>query len=130
MGVVRIVLQLTPYGILAIMARTVATSDLGAIYSLGKFVLASYVALIVVFIIHLIILALTGLNPLLYVKKAAETLIFAFTSRTSSAGTLPLNIQTQTKRLGVPEGIANMSGSLVCRSGKTAVLAYILRCSR
>ena len=111
MGVVRIVLQLTPYGILAIMARTVATSDFGAIYSLGKFVLASYVALIVVFIIHLIILALTGLNPVLYVKKAAETLIFAFTSRTS-AGTLPLNIQTQTKRLGVPEGIANMSGSL------------------
>lgn len=111
MGVVRIVLQLTPYGILAIMARTVATSDFGAIYSLGKFVLASYVALIVVFIIHLIILALTGLNPVLYVKKAAETLIFAFTSRTS-AGTLPLNIQTQTERLGVPEGIANMSGSL------------------
>ena len=111
MGVVRIVLQLTPYGILAIMARTVATSDFGAIYSLGKFVIASYVALIVVFIIHLIILALTGLNPVLYVKKAAETLIFAFTSRTS-AGTLPLNIQTQTERLGVPEGIANMSGSL------------------
>ena len=111
MGVVRIVLRLTPYGILAIMARTVATSDFGAIYSLGKFVIASYVALIVVFMIHLIILALSGLNPALYVKKAAETLIFAFTSRTS-AGTLPLNIQTQTKRLGVPEGIANMSGSL------------------
>ena len=111
MGVVRIVLQLTPYGILAIMARTVATSDFGAIYSLGKFVVASYVALIVVFIIHLIILALTGLNPIVYVKKATETLIFAFTSRTS-AGTLPLNIQTQTERLGVPEGIANMSGSL------------------
>lgn len=111
MGVVRIVLRLTPYGILAIMARTVATSDFGAIYSLGKFVIASYVALIVVFIIHLIILALTGLNPIVYVKKATETLIFAFTSRTS-AGTLPLNIQTQTERLGVPEGIANMSGSL------------------
>ena len=111
MGVVRIVLRLTPYGILAIMARTVATSDFGAIYSLGKFVIASYVALIVVFIIHLIILAVTGLNPLMYVKKATETLIFAFTSRTS-AGTLPLNIQTQIKRLGVPEGIANMSGSL------------------
>ena len=111
MGVVRIVLRLTPYGILAIMARTVATSDFSAIYSLGKFVIASYVALLVMFMIHLIILALTGLNPALYVKKAAETLIFAFTSRTS-AGTLPLNIQTQTKRLGVPEGIANMSGSL------------------
>ncbi|MEC1179991.1 L-cystine transporter [Metasolibacillus meyeri] len=110
MGVVRIVLRLTPYGILAIMARTVATSDYGAIYSLGKFVIASYVALILVFIVHLLILTLTGLNPVTYVKKAAETLLFAFTSRTS-AGALPLNIQTQTSRLGVPEGIANFSAS-------------------
>ena len=109
-GVVKIVLRLTPYGILAIMARTVATSDFNAIYELGKFVLASYIALGVVFIIHLIILTVTGLNPLTYVKKSAETLLFAFTSRTS-AGTLPLNIQTQTSRLGVPEGIANFSGS-------------------
>lgn len=110
MGVVRIVLRLTPYGILAIMARTVATSDFEAIYALGRFVAASYAALFIVFIIHLLILAATGLRPLIYVKKAAETLLFAFTSRTS-AGTLPMNIQTQTKRLGVPEGIANLSGS-------------------
>lgn len=110
MGVVRIVLQLTPYGVLAIMARTVATSDFGAIADLGKFVIASYAALISMFIVHLIIVSLTGLNPVLYVKKVAETLLFAFSSR-SSAATLPLNLQTQTKRLGVPEGIANFAGS-------------------
>ena len=110
MGVVRIVLQLTPYGVLAIMARTVATSDFAAIANLGKFVIASYVALIAMFFIHLLLIAMTGLNPITYVKKSAETLLFAFTSR-SSAGALPLNIQTQTKRLGVSEGIANFSGS-------------------
>lgn len=110
MGVVRIVLRLTPYGILAIMARTIATSDFDAIYALGRFVVASYAALLIVFIIHLLILSAAGLRPLTYVKKTAETLLFAFTSRTS-AGTLPMNIQTQTKRLGVPEGIANFSGS-------------------
>lgn len=110
MGVVTIVLRLTPYGILAIMARTVATSDFGAIYNLGKFVLASYVALIIVFVVHLLIITLSGLNPITYVKKSAETLLFAFSSR-SSAGTLPLNIKTQTGRLGVSEGIANFSGS-------------------
>lgn len=110
MGVVRIVLRLTPYGVLAIMARTVATSDFQAIVDLGKFVVASYAALIAMFIIHLIIVALTGLNPLQYVKKTGEVLLFAFTSR-SSAGALPLNIATQTKRLGVPEGIANFAGS-------------------
>ena len=110
MGVVRIILRLTPYGVLAIMARTVATSDLGAIMDLGKFVVASYVALIAMFLLHLVIVALTGLSPLTYVKKTAEVLLFAFTSR-SSAGALPLNIQTQTKRLGVPDGIANFAGS-------------------
>ncbi|WP_172370706.1 cation:dicarboxylate symporter family transporter [Sporosarcina jiandibaonis] len=110
MGIVRIVLRLTPYGILAIIARTVATSDFGAIYSLGKFVMASYVALGVMFGIHLIIIMLSGLNPITYVKKAGDALLFAFTSR-SSAGTLPLNINTQTNRLGVPDGVANFAGA-------------------
>lgn len=110
MQVVKIVLRLTPFGILAIMTSTVATSDFGAIYNLGKFVIASYVALAVMFIVHMIIIALTGMNPITYIKKASPTLLFAFTSR-SSAGTLPLNIQTQTKRLGVSEGIANFAGS-------------------
>lgn len=110
MGVVTIVLRLTPFGILAIMARTVATSDFAAIYNLGKFVLASYVALIVVFFIHLLIISLSGLSPIMYIKKSAETLLFAFTSR-SSAGTLPLNLKTQIDRFGVPDGIANFAGS-------------------
>ncbi|WP_305880121.1 L-cystine transporter [Sporosarcina sp. Marseille-Q4943] len=110
MGVVRIVLRLTPYGILAIIARTVATSDFAAIFSLGKFVLASYVALLVMYLIHLIIITISGLNPVTYVKKTAEALLFAFSSR-SSAGTLPLNIKTQTDRLGVPDGVANFAGS-------------------
>lgn len=69
MGVVTIVLRLTPYGILAIMARTVATSDFGAIYNLGKFVIASYVALFIVLIVHLLILTLSGLNPFTYLKN-------------------------------------------------------------
>lgn len=110
MGIVRIVLRLTPYGILAIISKTVATSDFAAIYSLGKFVLASYAAILVMFVIHLIIISLSGLNPITYVKKAAEVLLFAFSSR-SSAGALPLNINTQTTRLGVPDGIANFAGS-------------------
>lgn len=109
MRVVTLILRLTPYGVLAIMTRTVATSDLQAISTLGTFVLASYAALIVMFVIHLIILAVTGLSPITYVKKAFPVLAFAFTSRTS-AGALPMNIQTQ-KKLGVPEGIANFAGS-------------------
>lgn len=110
MYVVKIILRLTPFGILAIMTSTVANSDFGVIYDMGKFVIASYVALIAMFIIHLVIIALTGVSPLTYVKKAAPALLFAFTSR-SSAGTLPLNIQTQRKRLGVSEAISNFAAS-------------------
>ncbi|MGD6886821.1 L-cystine transporter [Staphylococcus shinii] len=110
MAIVTFVLRLTPYGILAIMTSTIATSDFAAIWTLGKFVIASYAALIVMYIIHLIIISGIGLNPVTFVKKTGEVLLFAFTSR-SSAGSLPLNVQTQKNRLGVPDGIANFSAS-------------------
>lgn len=111
MGIVRMVIRLTPYGVMAIMTRVAATSDYGAILALGKFVLASYVALAIMFLIHLLLLSFAGLSPAAYVKKVLPVLGFAFTSR-SSAATLPLNVRAQTEELGVPAGIANFAGSL------------------
>jgi L-cystine uptake protein TcyP (sodium:dicarboxylate symporter family) len=110
MRIVTLVLRLTPFGILALITKVTATSDYVAIAKLGKFVIASYVALIAMFIVHLILLALAKLSPVTYVKKGLPTLTFAFTSR-SSAGTLPLNLKTQTKDYGVSDGIANFAGS-------------------
>ncbi len=109
MRVVTLILRLTPYGVLAIMTKTIATSDIDSILKLGMFVIASYAALIVMFIIHLLLVTFSGFNPFIYVKKALPVMIFAFTSR-SSAGSLPLNIKTQ-RSMGVPEGIANFAGS-------------------
>ncbi|WJQ82437.1 L-cystine transporter [Brevibacillus brevis] len=109
MRIVTLILRLTPYGVLAIMIRVAATSDYNAIWQLGKFVVASYVALIIMFIVHLLLLTFAGLNPITYVKKAFPVLTFAFTSRTS-AGALPLNVKTQ-QSMGVSEGIANFAGS-------------------
>ncbi|HAS02001.1 MAG TPA: L-cystine transporter [Brevibacillus sp.] len=110
MRVVSIILRLTPYGVLALMTKVTATSDYLAILKLGKFVLASYVAILIMFAIHLILLAVTGLNPISYLIDHAGQATFAFTSR-SSAGALPLNVETQRDKLGVPEGIANFAGS-------------------
>jgi L-cystine uptake protein TcyP (sodium:dicarboxylate symporter family) len=110
MRVVKIVLQLTPYGVLAIMTRVVATTSGDAILKLIKFVGASYVALVIMLVIHLLILAAFKLNPITYLKKAFPVLSFAFTSR-SSAATLPLTIDTQTKKFGVDVGIANFAGT-------------------
>ncbi|MYL47804.1 cation:dicarboxylase symporter family transporter [Virgibacillus halodenitrificans] len=117
MRIVTLVLRLTPFGILALMANTVANTDFAGIVELGKFVIASYVALFVMFIIHLVLVGVFGLNPLTYLKKVIPVLGFAFTSR-SSAGTIPLNIQAQKNSLGVDQGIANMSASFGATMGQ------------
>ncbi|MBC5635580.1 MULTISPECIES: L-cystine transporter [Ornithinibacillus] len=117
MRIVTLVLRLTPYGILALMANTVATTDFAGILQLGKFVLASYLALAIMFIIHLVLVGVFGLNPINYVRKVLPVLSFAFTSR-SSAGTIPLNVSAQKNALGVEEGIANMSASFGATMGQ------------
>ena len=111
MRMVTVILRLTPFGVLALMTKMVSTSDFAEIAKLMQFVLASYVAILIMFVIHFIILAFNGLNPLTYLKKSAAVLMFAFTSRTS-AGTIPLNIEAQTDKLGVSKGIANLSATL------------------
>ncbi|WP_047983839.1 L-cystine transporter [Ornithinibacillus californiensis] len=117
MRIVTLVLRLTPYGILALMANTVASTDFAGILELGKFVLASYVALGVMFIIQLILVGVFGLNPMTYLRKVIPVLSFAFTSR-SSAGTIPLNISAQKNAVGVEEGVANMSASFGATMGQ------------
>lgn len=111
MRMVTMVLRLTPYGVLALMTKMVSTSNFTEILRLANFVIASYAALLIVFIIHLVILTVFGINPVIYLKKAATPLMFAFSSR-SSAGTLPINVETQVEKLGVSQGHANLSASL------------------
>lgn len=69
MQMVKIVLRLTPYGVLALMAQVVANTSYSDVAKLIGFVLASYSALLLMFGIHLLLIAAVGLNPLLYVKK-------------------------------------------------------------
>ena len=107
---VRLVIRLTPYGVMALMIKVVANSNLQDIIKLGSFVIASYLALSLMFIIHGILLSLTGINPIKFFKKVIPVLIFAFTSR-SSAASIALNVNTQTQQLGTPESIANFSAS-------------------
>ena len=128
MRLVGIILKMTPYGILAIMSATVAATDYGAILNLGKFVLASYSALLVMFAIHLVILTAFRLNPFTYVKKAWPVLTFAFTSRTSM-GTVPLTIECQNKKLGISEAIANFAatfGTTIGQNGCAGIYPAML----
>lgn len=117
MRIVTIVLRLTPYGVFALMTQVVATSSYADILNLLGFVAASYSALLLMFGVHLAIVAGTGLNPLRFAKKILPVLTFAFTSR-SSAGAIPMNVQTQVNRLGTPEGIANFAASFGATIGQ------------
>lgn len=108
--IVKLVLNLTPYGIFALMTRAMATDSIKSIANLGIFIIAAYVALIVVLIVHTLLLVVNRVNPITYYKKVWPALIFAFTSRTS-AGTLPLNVEIQTKSLGIDSAVANFAAS-------------------
>ncbi|MET0319936.1 MAG: cation:dicarboxylase symporter family transporter [Duganella sp.] len=117
MRIVTLVLRLTPYGVFALMAEMVSTSSPTDILHLIDFVLASYSALLLMFVVHLAIVTASGLNPLRFVQKILPVLTFAFTSR-SSAGAIPMSVQTQTQRLGTSEGIANFAASFGATIGQ------------
>jgi len=117
MRMVTLVLRLTPFGVFALITQVLAKSSLQDILHLIDFVLASYSALILMFGVHLLLIVLVGLNPARYVKKIFPVLTFAFTSRTS-AGSIPMSVQTQTARLGTPEGIANFAASFGATIGQ------------
>ena len=117
MKLVRIIMLITPYGILALMTKVVAGSSASDILNLISFVVASYVAIAVMFLIHTMILRLNGVSVLGYFKSIWPVLTFAFTSR-SSAATIPLNVETQVEKLNVPQSIANLSASLGATIGQ------------
>jgi len=114
---VRMVIGLTPYGVLALMTRVVATSNPGDILDLLRFVAASYVGLAAILLVHAALLAASGIDPLRYYARVWPVLAFAFTSR-SSAATIPLNVDAQTGRLGVPPAIANFAASFGATIGQ------------
>lgn len=117
MRIVTLILRLTPYGILGLMTAKAATSEISTFINLGLFIVASYLAIILMFLVHMLLIRFAGLNPLTYIKKAMPALIFGFSSR-SSAGALPLTIETEKKSLGVADGIADVSGAFSVTIGQ------------
>ncbi len=114
---VRLVMKLTPYGVLALMAKVVASSNLQDILKLGSFVLVSYIGLTLMFMVHGLLLSIAGVHPLRFFRKVWPVLTFAFTSR-SSAAAIPLSIEAQTQRLGIPQSIASFAASFGATIGQ------------
>ncbi|MCG9788072.1 cation:dicarboxylate symporter family transporter [Vibrio mediterranei] len=110
LSMVREILKLTPYGVFALMTTFMMTNDLFALAEMGRFLVASYVAIAVMFVIHFVMVSMFGLSPTKFAKKSWPVLVFGFGSRSSMAA-IPLNVETQTQRLGVDEETANMSAT-------------------
>lgn len=110
MKLVRLIMSLTPYGVFALMTKVVASSNFSDIINLAGFLVASYLGIAIMFVVHALVLRCSGVNPFIFFKKVMPVLTFAFTSR-SSAASIPLSIEAQTRRLGIPESIASFAAS-------------------
>lgn len=110
------VIKLMPYAVVPLMASSIIDRGVESILQAIDFILALYISVFIMFIIHLIIIAFNGINPISYLKNAYKALILAFTSR-SSLGTLPVTIETLTDNLKVDQGISSFVGSLGSNMG-------------
>lgn len=116
------VIRFMPYAVIPLLSNTIAGRGLSSIISVINFILALYVSVAIMFVIHLIIITLNGLNPIKYIKNVSEPLILAFTSR-SSVGTLPVTIETLSDKVGLEKGIASFVASLGANAGMNGCAA-------
>ena len=111
--ITRIILQLTPYGVFALMSGVAAKNGISTFMPLAKFIVAVYAALIFqIIVVHGgLILAIKRSNPFKFFKAIYPAQVVAFTTQ-SSFGTLPVTIETLEENAGVSNTVASFVGSL------------------
>jgi Na+/H+-dicarboxylate symporter len=136
MKLVTILMNLAPYGVFALMAKLAATIGLETFSGLLKyFFLVLFVLFIHAFITYPIILKLlSGLNPVMLIRKMRDAALFAFSTASSSA-TLPVTMETAIKKLGVKRSVAsftvplgstiNMDGTAIMQGVATVFIAQV-----
>lgn len=113
------VIKLMPYAVVPLMASTIASRGVKSLLDVVDFILALYISVGLMFVVHLVIITLSGMNPITYIKNASKALILAFTSR-SSLGTLPVTVEALTENMKVDSGTASFVtslGSNMCMNG-------------
>ena len=110
------VIKMMPYAVVPLMASTIASRGVKSLLDVTDFILALYISVVIMFLVHLIIIAASGMNPITYIKNSSKALILAFTSR-SSLGTLPVTMEVLTDNLNVDLGMASFVTSLGSNMG-------------
>ena len=123
-----------PAAIFMLLCRTFATYGIDYLKpALTYFIICIVLLLAYLFIGYPLFLAIgCGVNPYIFIKKIFKVIVFGF-STSSSAATLPLNLDTNTKELGVDKQIAsfvlplgmtiNMDGTAIMQVVATLFIA-------
>ncbi|MDF2677335.1 MAG: glutamate:protein symporter [Bacillota bacterium] len=123
-----IVMQFSPYGILALIATMVNSLSLGTLAEVGKFILADYLAIIIILlVVYPLQLKFSKINPIKFYKAASPAVIIA-ASTTSSAATLPVSLNVAEKSLKIPEKIYGFGltvGATINTNGMAAAIGVI-----
>ena len=125
-----------PAAIFMLLSRTFATYGITYLKPAFAYVTVTTLLLLAfLFIGYPVILSLsTRQNPFIFIRKIFKVIVFGF-STSSSAATLPLNIDTNTRELGVDSQIAsfvlplgmtiNMDGTAIMQVVATLFLAGV-----
>lgn len=118
--ITKFIIKLTPYAVFTFMAYAVGRSNYEVLKQLSFYILLIYGALLFHFIfVQMFLLKIKGISPTKFVKKFSPAMFLAFSTQ-SSYGTLPVTIESLTKRVGVSDRIANFVGPLSANVGMNA----------
>lgn len=134
MHMIGLILKVAPIGIFCLIARTFANLGLMGILPMAKFVGTVYLGLLVqLLVVYMLLLFLfTRLNPLQFLRKMLPVMLFAFSTSSSNA-TIPLNMETLEKKVGVDPKVAsftvplgatiNMDGTAIMQGAAVVFIA-------
>lgn len=104
--ITRWIIQLTPFGVFALIGSVVGGYGWESLLPLGKFILAIYAAcLFHILVVYSGLLKLHGLKVISFFRGAFAAQQTAFAT-SSSLGTLPITLRQTVERLGVPQAYA------------------------
>lgn len=133
---VTILMNLAPYGVFCLMAKLFTTIDIDLIEGLAKYFFTVLFALFIHALINYSVLlkVLTGLSPITFLTKMKDACLFAFSTSSSSA-TMPVTLETATKKLGAHNSVAsftvplgatiNMDGTAIMQGVATVFIAQV-----
>ena len=104
------IMKIAPIGVFCLIARTFATVGFSAfapmLKYMGNVTLALAIQCLIVY--QILLFVFTRLNPFKFIKKFLPVMGFAFSTATSNA-TIPMSIDTLSKKMGVSKQISSFT---------------------